>query len=117
MVSSNTSVDFIDFPYRHVAVSPHQQALRLAQSLANGGTLDYYLIGRLDNHVRTARGSYVKDSFITTLPTKMNMPKPHPIAEVLLLKGEGKPSGVPGLVSGVGERAHPARRCTPRCRS
>ena len=31
-------------------VSPHQQALRLAQNLANGGALDYYLIGRLDNH-------------------------------------------------------------------
>ena len=29
MVSSNTTVDFINFPYRHVAVSPHQQALRL----------------------------------------------------------------------------------------
>ncbi|HXF64235.1 MAG TPA: beta-galactosidase trimerization domain-containing protein [Caldilineaceae bacterium] len=50
MVSSNTTVDFIDFPYRHVAVSPHQQSLRLVQSLANGGALDYYLIGRLDNH-------------------------------------------------------------------
>ena len=50
MVSSGTTVDFIDFPYRHVAVSPHQQALRLAQNLANGGALDYYLIGRLDNH-------------------------------------------------------------------
>jgi len=50
MISSNTTVDFIDFPYRHVAVSPHQQELRLAQNLANGGALDYYLIGRLDNH-------------------------------------------------------------------
>lgn len=50
MMSSNTSVDFIDFPYRHVAVSPHQQQLRLAQGLANGGAIDYYLIGRLDNH-------------------------------------------------------------------
>jgi hypothetical protein len=40
MVSSNTTVDFIDFPYRHAAVSPHEQALRLAQSLANGGALD-----------------------------------------------------------------------------
>lgn len=50
MISSNTTVDFIDFPYRHVAVSPHQQQLRLAQALANGGSLDYYLIGRLDNH-------------------------------------------------------------------
>lgn len=50
MVSSNTTVDFIDYPYRHVSVSPEQQRLRLAQSLANGGALDYYLIGRLDNH-------------------------------------------------------------------
>jgi hypothetical protein len=50
MVSSNTTVDFIDFPYRHVAVSPAQQELRLAQGLANGGAIDYYLIGRLDNH-------------------------------------------------------------------
>lgn len=50
VVTSNTTVDFIDFPYRHVAVSPQQQALRLAQNLANGGALDYYLIGRLDNH-------------------------------------------------------------------
>lgn len=49
-ISSNTTVDFIDFPSRHVAVSPWQQALRLYQGLANGGMPDYYLIGRLDNH-------------------------------------------------------------------
>ena len=50
MVSSNTTVDFIDFSYRHMAISPAQQGLRLAQNLANGGAIDYYLIGRLDNH-------------------------------------------------------------------
>lgn len=50
LISSNTTVDFIGIWYRHVAVSPHEQALRLAQNLANGGALDYYLIGRLDNH-------------------------------------------------------------------
>jgi hypothetical protein len=49
-ISSNTSVDFIDFPQRHVSVSPYQQELRLYQNLANGGSVDYYLIGRLDNH-------------------------------------------------------------------
>jgi hypothetical protein len=31
MVSSNSSVDFIDYPVRHVAVSPHLQRLRLVQ--------------------------------------------------------------------------------------
>ena len=30
------------------SVSPERQRLRLAQALANGGGLDYYVIGRLD---------------------------------------------------------------------
>ena len=63
MVSSNTTVDFIDFPYRHVAVSPHQQSLRLAQALANGGSLDYYLIGRLDNHQDRTGYAGIKEIF------------------------------------------------------
>jgi hypothetical protein len=63
MISSNTTVDFIDFPYRHVAVSPHQQKLRLAQNLANGGALDYYLIGRIDNHEDRTGFQPVKELF------------------------------------------------------
>lgn len=49
-IRTNTTVDFIGFFYRHVAVSPQLQELRLWQNLANLGGLDYYLIGRLDNH-------------------------------------------------------------------
>ena len=49
-VSSVTSVDFIDMWYRHAAVSPCEQELRLAQMFANGGFADFYQIGRLDNH-------------------------------------------------------------------
>ncbi|MGI5899899.1 MAG: hypothetical protein ACOX8S_08275, partial [Christensenellales bacterium] len=49
-VPSNCSVDFIGFYLRHVAVSPAAQELRLWQDMANLGGLDYYLIGRLDNH-------------------------------------------------------------------
>ncbi|GAB4561123.1 MAG: hypothetical protein Kow0047_08210 [Anaerolineae bacterium] len=63
MVSSNAAVDFIDFPYRHVAVSPHQQRLRLAQNLANAGGLDFYLIGRLDNHQDRSSFEPVKEMF------------------------------------------------------
>jgi hypothetical protein len=63
MMASNTTVDFIDYPYRHVAVSPHQQTLRLAQNLANGGTLDYYLIGRLDNHEDRSGFAGIRDIF------------------------------------------------------
>ncbi|MDR1972528.1 MAG: hypothetical protein LBQ46_11480 [Treponema sp.] len=50
IIPSNTTVDFIGFPYRHVSVSAHLQELRLWQNLANLGAVDYYLIGRLDNH-------------------------------------------------------------------
>ncbi|MFO7917924.1 MAG: beta-galactosidase trimerization domain-containing protein [Anaerolineae bacterium] len=63
MVPSTTTVDFIDFPYRHVAVSPYQQKLRLAQNLANGGVLDYYLIGRLDNHEDRSGYEAVREMF------------------------------------------------------
>jgi hypothetical protein len=53
-ISSNASVDFVDYAVRHVAVSPERQRLRLAQALANGGGLDSYVIGRLDRrHDRT----------------------------------------------------------------
>lgn len=63
MGSCNTTVDFIDFPYRHVAVSPYQQKLRLAQNLANGGGLDYYLIGRLDNHEDRSGFAHIMEMF------------------------------------------------------
>ncbi len=63
MISSNTTVDFIDIPVRHVAVSPHQQKLRLIQALANGGSLDYYLIGRLDNHADRSGYAGIREIF------------------------------------------------------
>ena len=46
---SNSAVHFIDYPYRHVGVSPHLTALRIAENIANCAWLDYYVIGHLDN--------------------------------------------------------------------
>ncbi|MDP6380642.1 MAG: beta-galactosidase trimerization domain-containing protein, partial [Phycisphaerae bacterium] len=63
MVSSNTTVDFISLFFRHVAVSPHEQRLRLAQNLAYGGDIDYYVIGRLDNHADRSGFAPVKEMF------------------------------------------------------
>ena len=62
-VSSNSSVDFVDFPVRHVSVSPHLQRLRLAQALANGGGLDYYVIGRLDERADRSALDAVREVF------------------------------------------------------
>lgn len=49
MVTSNTAVHFVDFPFRHSAVSPHLTAIRLAQDIVYGGWVDYYVIGTLNN--------------------------------------------------------------------
>ena len=60
---SNATVDFIDFAYRHSAVSPCQQSNRIAQSLCNGGEADYYLMSRLDNHQDRSGYDEVKKMF------------------------------------------------------
>jgi len=62
-VSSNSAVDFVDYPVRHVSVSPDRQRLRLAQSLANGGGLDHYVIGRLDDRADRSALAGVRDVF------------------------------------------------------
>ena len=85
-VPSNTTVDFIDYPYRHVAVSPHQQALRLAQNLANGGALDYYLCGRLDNHEDRSGFAAIKDIFHYHAAHEKDYVNMRSRADVLLLK-------------------------------
>jgi hypothetical protein len=87
MIPSTTTVDFIDFPYRHVAVSPHQQKLRLAQNLANGGVLDYYLIGRLDNHEDKSGFGAVKEMFHYHAAHEEAYEGLRPKANVALLKG------------------------------
>jgi len=87
MVSSNTTVDFIDFPYRHAAVSPEQQRLRLAQNLANGGGLDFYLIGRLDNHEDRSGFAGVKEIFGYHAANEGQYADLHSCADVALLNG------------------------------
>ena len=86
-VSSNTTVDFIDFPYRHVAVSPHQQKLRLAQGLANGGAIDYYLIGRLDNHEDRSGYAPVKEMFAYHAANEESYRGLVPMANIALING------------------------------
>ena len=85
MISTSTSVDFIDFPYRHVSVSPEQQRLRLAQSLANGGQPDWYLIGRLDNKVDRTAFAPVRELFHYHAAHEDEYAHNRPVSDVLLL--------------------------------
>jgi hypothetical protein len=90
MISSNTSVDFIDFPHRHVTVSPHQQELRLVEDLANGGGLDYYLIGRLDNHEDKSGYEGIKRAFHYHAAHEDDYRDLESRAKILLIKGDSQ---------------------------
>jgi hypothetical protein len=63
VVASNTAVHFIDFPYRHAAVSPALTLRRLAQAFIHGGWLDYYVIGRLEQQHDRACQNAVQELF------------------------------------------------------
>ena len=51
IICSNTSVDYMGYALRDAAVSPALQKLRAWQNLTNLGALDYYIMGRIDNHL------------------------------------------------------------------
>lgn len=88
--ASTCDVDFIDFPVRHVAVSPAQQELRLAQSLANGAGLDYYIIGRLDNHEDKSGFERVKKMFKFHKDNEQYYCQPESIAYIALVCSDRK---------------------------
>ncbi len=88
IVSSNASVDYIGFPYRHVAVSPPLQELRLWQNLANLGGLDYFVIGRLDNHRDTSGYAGVKKVFRFARDHEEDYAGLSSAAKVLVLRDE-----------------------------
>ena len=86
IVPSNTSVDFIGFYYRHVAVSAAQQKLRLYQDLANLGGLDYYIIGRLDNHRDRTGYEAVREVFRFHKEHEADYRGLRPVSEALLVR-------------------------------
>lgn len=51
IICSNTSVDYVGYALRHMAVTPALQRLRAWQNITNLGALDYYIMSRLDNHL------------------------------------------------------------------
>ena len=86
--ASSCDVDFIDYPVRHVAISPAQQELRLVQGLANGAGLDYYLIGRLDNHEDQSGYPRVKKIFKFHKDHEKYYDQPDSVARIALIRPE-----------------------------
>ncbi len=60
---SNAAVDFIGAFYRHNAIGEAMQSLRFNQDIANYAGLDYYLMGRLDNHLDRSSYPIVRKAF------------------------------------------------------
>lgn len=63
IICSNTSVDYMGYALRDVAVSPAQQKLRSWQNIANLGALDYYIMGRMDNHLDRSGFAGIREVF------------------------------------------------------
>lgn len=53
-MAASTATNFIDFAWRFVSETGAYQELRMAQQLASGATLDYYLLGVMDQQDKKA---------------------------------------------------------------
>lgn len=83
---TSPSVDFIGFFIRHVAVSPAMQALRCWENIANLGLLDYYVMGRLDNHEDKSGYAEVRRVFAYHKAHEAFYRGMRPRADVLLIR-------------------------------
>lgn len=88
-VCSSATVDYIGFYYRHVSVGTELHALRMWQAIANYGALDYYLIGRMDNHRDKSAFAAVKTAFSYMAAHETQYRGMCPSADVLVIR-EGK---------------------------
>lgn len=84
--STNADVDFLGFSMRHVSVTPVLQELRLWQTLANFGGIDYFIMGRLDNKQDTSAYARVKKVFAFAEQHENMLYGANSVAEILLLR-------------------------------
>lgn len=105
IVSSNSSVDYIGFPYRHVSVSPELQELRMWQNVANLGGLDFFVISRLDNHRDTSGYDNVKKVFRFAKENEAEYKDLRSGAKTLLLRDEiwGEDAEIRGWIRALTE--------------
>ncbi len=87
---SNTSVDFVDFPYRNISVNPAQQELRQWQNLANLGGLDYYIMGTLGKHQDKSAHAGIKRVFGFHQKHEDVYANLESVAEILVVRPKGR---------------------------
>ncbi len=87
---ANAAVHFVDFPYRHAAVSPYLNELRLVQNLVHAGWLDYYVIGPLQRQEDRLGLGLVRDIFAFHAANERWLTGTGSVADVCLVKGAGR---------------------------
>jgi hypothetical protein len=92
---SASTVDFIGYYYRHIAVTPELQELRLWQAIANLGGIDWYLMGRIDNHLDRSGFAAIGKVFSFAEKNESTLKGFKPRSGVLLVSegGTGKAEG------------------------
>ena len=83
---TSADVDFMGFGYRHVAVDPALQELRLYQTLANFGGLDYYLMGRPEQKADISAYPVVKRVFTYAAAHEKYLYNVSSLVEALLVR-------------------------------
>ncbi len=86
--ASNTAVHFVDIPYRHNAVSPHLQEIRLAENIANGGWVDYYMIGTLEGQQDRSGLDVLRDMFRFHAENERWFTNTKSVADVCLVRSD-----------------------------
>ena len=102
LVASNAAVHFIDYPYRHAAVSPALTTRRVAQNFIHGGWLDYYVIGRLDEQHDRACLPEVRRLFHLHQQVETWLAGAQSLADVCLIEaGQSNPGRNPDELRGL----------------
>ena len=88
--SANTAVHFPDYPFRHSSVAPYLTGMRLIENMLSGGSLDFYMIGRLENQEDRLALRNVKDVFRFHEANEKWFTSIRPRSDVCLIRGEGR---------------------------
>ncbi|MBR3367868.1 MAG: beta-galactosidase trimerization domain-containing protein, partial [Lachnospiraceae bacterium] len=80
------NVDFMGFAYRHPSCTGALQELRLWQTLANHGGIDYYVIGRLYDKTDKSTFDRVKKVFAYAAEHEKEMYGVQSVSDVLLVR-------------------------------
>jgi hypothetical protein len=87
--SSNITIQFVDFGYRHAAVAPWLNELRMAENIVNGGWLDYCVIGHLDNQEDRSSLDTMRDIYQFHANNERWFTGTEPVSDVCLVRQDG----------------------------